>query len=76
MCVRACVCMFIRELGGSGLFGESQSKQVRVMLGASLGSALMEFNPDLSSPRSSPCPIIVGVCLCVCVFENWGENTV
>lgn len=26
----------------------------------SLGSVLMEFNPDLSSPRSSQCPIIMG----------------
>lgn len=49
MCVCArepCVCMFIRELGGAGLFGESPSEQVRVGLAVSLGSALMEFNPD------------------------------
>lgn len=66
--------MFIRELGGAGLFGESQSKQVRVILCVSLGSVLMEFNPDLGSPRGSPCPIIMSSAVsalqfCVCVHE-------
>lgn len=69
--------MFIRELGGAGLFGESQSKQVRVMLGVSLGSVLMEFNPDLSSPRRSPRPIITSsavsaVHLLLCVRARVG----
>lgn len=82
VCVRVCLCVNVcvsvclhvyQGIGDMGLFGESQSKQVRVMLGFPLGSALMEFNPDLSSPHSSQCPIIMGSpilalpCVCVCV---------
>lgn len=46
--------------------------------GCSLSSVLMEFNPDLSSPRSSQCPIIMGLLILalhsVCLTERVGER--
>lgn len=67
LCVCAIVCTsvclhFYQGTGYKGLFGESQSRQAgESHAGCSLGSVLMEFNLDLSSPHSSQCSIIMGL---------------
>lgn len=78
--VCVCVCLYERVcacLSGNWRCGPiwGVSKQAgESHAGCSLGSVLMEFNPDLSSPRSSQCPIIIGLLILplhsVCVFDR------
>lgn len=65
VCVCVCryerVCACLSENWRCGpIWGVSKPAGER-HAGCSLGSALMEFNPDPSSPHSSQCPIIMGL---------------
>lgn len=78
MCVTVCLSVFVHVYQeGNGtcgtIWGAGESHA-----GCSLASVLTEFNPDLSSPHSSQCPIIMDWLILalhsVCALQRGGGS--